>query len=303
MIEKRIFGAVELGGTKTFVMVAKNREEILARKIFPTSSPKQTIKDITNFLLTTCDDKKITLSGIGIGCFGPLDLNTESPTFGTITSTPKYAWSFTDLRGEIQKAMQTSVFIDTDVNASAYGEFNSLVDKSIESMAYITIGTGIGGGFIIDGQILHGLVHPEFGHIRIPHDIRKDPFPGCCPYHQDCFEGLASGPAVEKRWRTNPKTLPKDHVAWDLEADYISYAISNLICTLSPQKIILGGGVMHQKHLFPRIHNRVKHILNKYIKADLLEEQIHALITPPSLGDDSGIIGALELAIDNIGSK
>lgn len=297
---EKYFGAVELGGTKAFVMVAKDRESIIDRKIFPTSSPKQTTLDITRFFQNACSQHGISLAGIGIGSFGPLDLDTKSPTFGYITSTPKYAWPFTDLQGEIKDAIQTRVFIDTDVNASAYGEFNSLADKNVESFAYLTIGTGIGGGFILNGKILHGLIHTEFGHIRIPHDTRKDPFPGSCPYHQDCFEGLASGPALEKRWHANAESLEKHHLAWELEAEYISYALANLICTISPQKIILGGGVMHQKHLFPMIHAKVKQILNKYIKSSLLEEQIHALITPPILGDDSGIIGALELAIDNI---
>jgi fructokinase len=297
----KYFGAVELGGTKTFVMVAKNRTEIVDRKIFPTSSPKQTIMDITRFFQEVSTREEISLAGIGVGSFGPLDLDTTSSTFGYITSTPKYAWPFTDLKGEIEKFTQTRVFIDTDVNASAYGEYNSLVDKNIESFAYITIGTGIGGGFIMNGKILHGLLHSEFGHIRIPHDIRKDPFPGSCPYHQNCFEGLASGPALEKRWHADPKTLPSDHIAWELEAEYIGYALANLIFTISPQKIIIGGGVIHQKHLFPKIHLNVKRIINKYIKSTLLEDQIHALITPPLLGDDSGIIGALELAIDNIG--
>ena len=296
----KYFGAVELGGTKTFVMVAKNRKEITDRKIFPTSSPKQTLLDITRYFQGISSTKGIALAGIGVGSFGPLDLDTKSPTFGFITSTPKYAWPFTDLKGELQSELQTPIFIDTDVNASAYGEYNSLVDKNIESFVYITIGTGIGGGFIINGKVLHGLLHPEFGHIRIPHNLRKDPFPGSCPYHQDCFEGLASGPALEKRWHTDPKNLPEDHMAWELESEYIAYALSNLIVTISPEKIILGGGVVHQKHLFPKIYTKVQQILNKYIKCVLLEDQIHALITPPILGDDSGIIGALELAIDNI---
>ena len=296
----KFFGAVETGGTKTFVMVAKNRKEIVDRKIFPTSSPKQTIIDITRFFQSVSADHAITLAGIGIGSFGPLDLDTQSSTFGYITSTPKYGWPFTDLRGEIQSIMQTRVFIDTDVNASAYGEFNSLADRNIECFAYITIGTGIGAGFIINGNVMHGLMHPEFGHIRIPHDLRRDPFPGSCPYHMDCFEGLASGPALEKRWNVTAESIDKDHVAWELEAEYISYAISNLILTISPQKIILGGGVMHQNFLFPMIRTKVKKILNKYIKSVFLEDQIQALITSPILGDDSGIIGALELAIDNI---
>jgi len=297
----KYFGAVELGGTKTFVMVAKTRRDIIDRRIFPTSSPKQTIMDITRFFQDVSVREKITIAGVGVGSFGPLDLDTTSPTFGSITSTPKYAWPFTDLKGEIEAAIQARVFIDTDVNASAYGEYNSLVDQNIESFAYITVGTGIGGGFIINGRILHGLLHSEFGHIRIPHDLRRDPFPGSCPYHQDCFEGLASGPSLEKRWHADPKSLPQEHVAWDLEAEYIGYALSNLILTISSQKIIIGGGVIHQKHLLSKIHHHVQRTLNKYIKSRLLEDQIHALITPPLLGDDSGIIGALELAIDNIG--
>lgn len=297
---ENFFGAVELGGTKTFVMVAKNRNEIVSRRIFPTSSPKQTIKDISRFFKDVCRSNQISLSGIGIGSFGPLDLDTKSPTFGYITSTPKYAWPYTDIKGEIEKSMNTATFVDTDVNASAYGEFNCLTNKEIESFAYITIGTGIGGGFVINGKLVHGLVHPEFGHIRIPHDQRKDPFPGSCPYHQDCFEGLASGPSLQKRWNVKAEKLPKDHIAWTLEAEYISHALVNLICTISPQKIILGGGVMHRMHLFEMIHRKTKQLLNKYIKSKELEDQIQSLITPPVLGDDSGIIGALELAIDNI---
>lgn len=297
---ENFFGAIELGGTKAFVMVAKKRNDIINRKVFPSSSPKQTLADINKFFKDICLANKISLSGIGIGSFGPLDLDNQSPTFGYITSTPKYAWPFTDIKGEIEQSMQVEVFIDTDVNASAYGEFNSLIDKSIESFVYITIGTGIGGGFIINGKLVHGLVHPEFGHIRIPHNLRKDPFPGSCPYHQDCFEGLASGPSLQKRWNLQPETLPIDHIAWELEAEYISYALVNLICTISPQKVILGGGVMHQMHLFEMIHRKTKRLLNNYIKSKSLEDQISSLITPPVLGDDSGIIGALELAIDNI---
>ena len=298
MVEKA-FGAIELGGTKTFVLIAKDRSKVYSRKIFPTLSPKQTILDISNFLQEQANIYNVKLESIGIGSFGPIDLDPESKTFGYITSTPKLEWQFTNLKGKIEDSLQTPVVIDTDVNASALGEFQSLLNKDINCFVYITIGTGIGGGFIINGKLVHGLVHPEFGHIKIPHDKRIDPFIGICPYHRDCFEGLASGPALEERWHISPKLLPKHHMAWELEAEYISLALMNLICTISPQKIILGGGVMHQTHLFEKIHQKTRNILNNYIKSKYLEDHIRELIIPPVLKDDSGILGALDLAINN----
>jgi len=295
---KKAFGAIELGGTKTFVMIAKDNLNIFSRKIFPTLSPNQTISDITNFFKDETSSLDLELESIGIGSFGPLDLDPDSKTFGYITSTPKEGWQFTNLKGKIEKSLQIPAAIDTDVNASALGEFRSLLKQDIDSFVYITIGTGIGGGFIINGRLVHGLVHPEFGHIKIPHDLRVDPFPGICPYHRDCFEGLASGPALEERWHMPAGQLPKDHMAWELEADYISLALMDLICTISPQKIILGGGVMHQVQLFNKIYRKTQRALNNYIKSKYLEEQISDLITPPKLKDNSGILGALNLAID-----
>ena len=295
---EKAFGAIELGGTKTFVMIAKDTSRIISKKIFPTLSPTQTIFDISNFFKNETKSLNLELEAIGIGSFGPIDLDPESTTFGFITSTPKDNWQFTNLKGNIEEALQIPASIDTDVNASALGEFRSLLKQDIDSFVYITIGTGIGGGFIINGKLVHGLVHPEFGHIRIPHDKRIDPFPGICPYHRDCFEGLASGPALQERWHISADELPKDHVAWELEADYISLALMDLICTISPQKIILGGGVMHQMHLFPKIFQKTRRFLNDYIKSKYLEEQISDLITPPLLKDNSGIFGALHLAMD-----
>ncbi|MDO9547313.1 MAG: ROK family protein [Pelolinea sp.] len=295
---EKAFGAIELGGTKTFVMIAKDKTNIYSRKIFPTLSPNQTISDITNFFKDETNSLDLELASIGIGSFGPLDLDPESKTFGYITSTPKEGWQFTNLKGKIEESLQIPAAIDTDVNASALGEFRSLLKQDIDSFVYITIGTGIGGGFIINRELVHGLVHPEFGHIRIPHNKRMDPFPGICPYHRDCFEGLASGPALEERWHMTAEMLPKEHMAWELEADYISLALMNLICTVSPQKIILGGGVMHQLHLFKKIYQKTQRYLNNYIKSKYLDEQIRDLIMPPKLKDNSGIFGALHLAID-----
>ena len=295
---EKAFGAVELGGTKTFVMIAKDKSDIYSRKIFPTLSPNQTISDITNFFQKETKSLDLKLESIGLGSFGPLDLDPDSKTFGYITSTPKEGWQFTNLKGKIEESLQIPASIDTDVNASALGEFRSLLKQDIDSFVYITIGTGIGGGFIINGELVHGLVHPEFGHIRIPHDKRIDPFPGICPYHRDCFEGLASGPALQERWHLSAEQLPKDHMAWELEAEYISLALMNLICTISPQKIILGGGVMLQVHLFNRIYQKTQRVLNNYIKSKYLEDQIRNLIIPPKLKENSGIYGALHLAIE-----
>ena len=295
---EKAFGAIELGGTKTFVMIAKDKSKIYSRKIIPTLSPKQTIFDIAKFFKNESDSLSLTLESIGIGSFGPLDLSPDSKTFGYITSTPKEGWQYTNLKGEIEEALQVPVAIDTDVNASALGEFRSLLNQNIDSLVYITIGTGIGGGFMINRDLLHGLVHPEFGHIRIPHNLQKDPFPGICPFHKDCFEGLASGPALQERWRKPAEQLPSQHIAWDLEANYISLALMNLICTVSPQKIILGGGVMHQVHLFKKIYKKTQRLLNNYINSKFVEEQISDLISPPMLKDDSGIFGALTLAKD-----
>jgi len=160
----------------------------------------------------------------------------------------------------------------------------------------LTIGTGIGGGGLSSGKLLHGLIHPEMGHIRLPHDLARDPFPGACPYHGDCLEGLASGPALEKRWGARAETLPPDHPAWKLEARYLALALVNFICTLSPQRIILGGGVMEQAQLFPLIRREVQQLLNGYVQSPVIIENIDAYIVPPGLGKRAGVLGAIALA-------
>ena len=201
------------------------------------------------------------------------------------------------LKDHIEKALDIQVSIDTDVNAAALGEYSYGAAAMNKDLAYITIGTGIGAGFIINSKIVHLLVHPEFGHIRIPHDRNKDPFPGVCPYHYDCLEGLASCPAIEARWRTKPQSLPKDHAAWQLEAEYLSLGLVNLISTISPELIILGGGVMNNDLLLNLIHLRTEQLLNQYIKSSFLSEKIDEYIVRPNLNEDSGILGALKLAM------
>src|SRR5215470_16814945 len=201
---------------------------------------------------------------LGIASFGPLDPRPDSASFGFITSTPKPGWAHTDLAGTLSRALRLPVAFDTDVNAAALAEQCWGVAQGLDTFLYITVGTGIGGGAIVHGRLLHGLLHPEMGHIRIPHDWRTDPFPGLCPFHGDCLEGLASGPALESRWQAPASTLAADHPAWLLQAEYLALACVNWICVLSPQRIVLGGGVMRPE-LFPPLRRKVGELLNGYL--------------------------------------
>jgi fructokinase len=295
-MSKQYFGAIELGGTKTNVLIADDQNNPVAKKVFPTLSPTETVTDIARFIKTTIGSEGIELRSIGVGSFGPLDLHPDSKTFGFITTTPKLGWEFFDIKGKIESALDVHVEIDTDVNAAALGEYSFKSMQTIQNLVYITIGTGIGAGFIVNGELLHGLVHPEFGHIRLPHDQRVDPFPGICPYHRDCFEGLASGPALAERWRMPADEIPQEHVAWDLEGEYIAYALSNLICTVSPEKIILGGGVMHRYYLYDIVRAKTVQIMNNYIRSKYLEESVGDYIISPRWKNESGLMGALCLA-------
>ena len=286
-----LYGGIEAGGTKFNCIVANSDREILAETRFPTTTPAETIEQVLDFFR-----KYPTIVSIGIACFGPLDLDPASPKYGFITSTPKLIWIDTDITGWIKRELGLPVGIDTDVNAAAIAEGKWGICQGLNSFVYFTIGTGIGGGAVVNGKPLHGLIHPEMGHIVLPHDRQFDPFPGSCPYHVDCFEALATGPAINKRWGQAAENLPPDHPAWDLEATYISLAMQSIICTLSPQKIVLGGGVMQQPHLFPLIRQKTQISLNGYLQAPQILEHIDQYIVPPGLGTHSGMMGALALA-------
>ena len=236
------------------------------------------------------------LAAIGIGSFGPVDPNPASSTFGFITTTPKPGWAHTDFAGTVRRALSVPVGFDTDVNIAGLGENRWGAAQGLDTFIYLTIGTGIGGGGLLNGKMMHGLVHPEMGHIRIPHDWAADPYAGFCPYHGDCFEGLANGPAIEKRLGVKGATVPESDPFWDIEADYIAAALMNYILTLSPRKIILGGGVMGREYLFPKIRQRVQKLLNGYVVHKNLLEDIDNYIVPPALGNKSGSMGAIALA-------
>jgi fructokinase len=225
-----------------------------------------------------------------------VDPDPRSRTFGTITTTPKPGWRDVDIRGRIQSALRVPVGFDTDVNAAALGEHRWGAAQEVDTFVYITVGTGIGGGAMAAGNLLHGLVHPEMGHIRIPHDRERDPFKGICPFHGDCLEGLATGPAIEARWQQRGEDLPSDHPAWPLEAHYLALGLTTIICTLSPQRVILGGGVMQRLFLFPMIRSRVRALLNGYIQAPAIVDQVDTYIVPPGLGGQAGVLGAIALA-------
>lgn len=282
-------GALEAGGTKMVCAVGNENGEILDRISIPTETPEITVPAMIQYF----QEKEV--EALGIGCFGPIDLNRSSKTYGHITTTPKLPWAGFDIVGTFKNALNTVVGFDTDVNASALGESVWGVSKGLENSIYITIGTGVGVGVISNGRLLHGMLHPEAGHILLRRHP-EDSFEGSCPYHQTCFEGLASGPAIEKRWGEPAAMLADDRRVWELEAYYIGQALVDYIVTLSPQRIVLGGGVMHQEQLLPMVHEEVRKQLNGYIKTRELE-RMEEYIVLPGLNDNQGIIGCLKLAM------
>ena len=287
-----IFGAIEAGGTK-FVCGVGTGPDDLRTASFPTSTPPATLDCAVRFLAETGGGR---LRAVGIGSFGPVDLDPASATRGFITSTPKLGWRNYDLAGAVARALHVPVGFDTDVNAAALGEARWGAARDLADFLYLTVGTGIGGGAMVHGTVVHGLVHPEMGHIRVPHDHARDPFPGVCPFHGDCLEGLASGPAIQARWGEPPPQLPSNHPAWLLEAQYLAAGLATWVCTLSPRRILMGGGVMRQDHLFSLMRAELARLLNGYIQHRALLEQMDDYVVPPKLGDRAGVLGALVLA-------
>ena len=283
-----IYGALEAGGTKMVCALGNEKGEISEQISIPTLKPVDTIPHIIDYF----KDKKI--EALGVASFGPVDLDPESPTYGYITTTPKDDWKNYDLVGTLKKALNVPIGFDTDVNGSLLGEVTFGDSKGLSDVVYITIGTGVGGGILSGGKLVHGMLHPELGHmlIRPRHD---DKYAGRCIFHHNCLEGMAAGPAIEDRWGASGKELAGRDEVWELEAYYIGQALVNLILTLSPKRIILGGGVMHQQQLFALIREEVRKALNGYL--DTLElSNLDTYIVPASLNDDQGVMGCLKLA-------
>jgi fructokinase len=293
------FGGIEGGGTHFNCIIAKDPENILSEMSFSTTSPSETVDKVVHFFVEHIK-RGVDICSVGLGSFGPLDLNTTSETFGSITHTPKPGWSNTPILKMISEKLPVPVSLDTDVNCAALGEGLWGEAQRLTDFLYITVGTGIGGGLIIHGKPVHGMVHSELGHILIPHDREKDPFTGICPFHGDCLEGLACGPSLKVRWKQLPEDLPASHPAWDLEAEYLATALHNLIYTISPQRVILGGGVMKQVQLYSIIHQKVLEKLKDYAINPFLKDHIEKFIVPPGLDHRSGALGAIALAKLNL---
>ena len=281
------YGALEAGGTKMVVAVADEGLHIMARERIPTLTPAETMPRILDFFRTHQPD------ALGVGSFGPLDLHPASPTYGFITKTPKLAWCDYPLLPEMQKALGVPCALDTDVNAAALCEAELGAARGVKNCVYVTVGTGIGAGVYCEGNLVHGLMHPEWGHMLLA-PRADDPMPqGVCPYHTACLEGLASGPAIEKRWGVSARELPQGHKAWELEAHYLAQMCVAALMTVSAERIILGGGVMNQSFLFPMIRRETLWLLGGYIAC---VDNLDSLIVSPACFPDSGLLGSLLLA-------
>jgi fructokinase len=291
----QLFGGIEGGGTKFICAVGTSPDDIRREMRIPTTTPDETLGQVISFFQESERDLG-RLSALGVACFGPLDPKPASPTFGRILPTPKPGWTNANIVGTLRSAFEVPIGFDTDVNGAALGEWTWGAAQGLDTFIYLTVGTGIGGGAMVNGKLVHGLLHPEMGHIMIPHDKDRDPFEGACPFHNDCFEGLASGPAMEQRWGQKAETLPLDHPAWELEAHYVALALVNYITTLSPQRIIIGGGVGGRDGLLPVIRKNVQTRLNEYVQSPTITKNIDEYILPPGLYGRSGILGAMALA-------
>jgi fructokinase len=278
-----VYGGIETGGSKWECAIGTGPDDLRARETIATTTPAETIARAIAFI-----EREGPVAAVGIGSFGPIDPHSESATWGHITSTPKPGWAHTDVAPEIGRRLGVPVAFDTDVNAAALGEHRWGAAQGLDTFSYITVGTGIGGGGMAGGNLLHGLVHPEVGHLRIPHDRDRDPFDGVCPFHGDCLEGLASGRAIEARWGRRPEELEGDGRVWELQAHYLALGLVSVICVLSPQRILIGGGVMRQPALLPLVQDQVARLMNGYQRA--------GAIMLPALAPLSGVLGAIALA-------
>jgi fructokinase len=290
-----LVGGVEAGGTKFVCAVGSGPDDIRAETKFPTTTPDETLGRVIDFFVDQ-ERQRGALHALGVAAFGPLDPRPQSETYGYITSTPKPGWRNTDFVGALRAALPRPVAFDTDVNGAALGEWRWGAAQGLQTFIYLTIGTGVGGGGMAEGRLLHGLIHPEMGHMRLPHDWESDPFPGRCPYHGDCLEGMAAGPAMDARWGQSAESLPAEHPGWELEAHYLGLALNNLICTLSPERIVLGGGVMSQPVLLPMVRRKVQELLNGYVEHPAIVSEIDHYIVAPALGGRAGVLGAFALA-------
>ncbi|MFZ5609222.1 MAG: ROK family protein [Pseudomonadota bacterium] len=291
----RRLGAIEAGGTKVSLAVGGGPHDIEARLRLATTTPDETLGQAFDFLRSAGP-----LDGVGIASFGPLDLKPGSATYGHITATPKPGWAGVDLAGRLAKALGVTVAIDTDVNGAAWGERRWGAGAGLDDFVYVTIGTGIGGGVVAGGKLVHGLIHPEIGHVLVPRHEKDGGFAGICPFHGACLEGLASGPALAARWSLPAEALPENHPAWEMEAHYLAVLCLNLSFTLSPQRIILGGGVMARPALLSLVRRKFAAMAEGYVPILALAGGVEGYIVAPMLGQEAGLAGAFALIAERL---
>jgi fructokinase len=297
-----LIGSVEAGGTKMVCAVGTGPDDIHDEVRFPTTAPVECLPRVIDYFRTWQEEHGQRIEAIGYGTFGPCDPNPASPTFGWITKTPKPGWSDTDVVGPLREAFGVPVGFDTDVNGAALGEHLWGAARDVSTLVYMTVGTGVGGGILVDGHLLHGLIHPEVGHISVPRHP-DDVFAGGCPFHGDCLEGLAAGPAIGARWELPATELGPDHPAWDVEAHYLAQLCRTLVCMVSPERIVLGGGVMEQLQLFPKVRTLTQEYLNGYVQAPQILDRIDEFIVPPGLGNRAGAAGCIALGQQALGAS
>jgi fructokinase len=294
--ESRLYGAVEAGGTKFNCAIADETGAIRAQTRLPTQDPASTLSAVREFFREAAGGD-VQFAAIGVGAFGPVVLNKHSARYGFIGRTPKAGWSNTDLAGMLAREFSCPVGFDTDVNAAAFGEHRWGAGQDVASLVYVTVGTGIGAGVLVDGAPLHGLMHPEMGHMMPRRHALDADFAGICPFHRDCLEGVASGPAIVARSGAQLWQLDEAHPQWELEADYLGQLCAHLVLAVSPQRIVMGGGVLSQSRLLPLIRRRLLHWLGGYIDRSEILADADRYIVPPALGEQAGVLGALVLAL------
>ena len=286
-----LYGGVETGGTWCSCVIGRGPENVVAEERFSTADPNTTIEEIVRFF-----DEHEAPQAIGVGAFGPIDINPGSPSWGVMGRTPKPGWSGAGLGPALRNGTGLPIILDTDVNAAAIGEYRWGAGAGQGTLCYLTVGTGIGLGVVMDGMPVHGLLHPEAGHMRIPHELTRDPFVGSCPFHGDCWEGLASGQALLERWGVPGTELADDHPAWELETEYLAAGIVNVTFVLSPHRLIVGGGIALRPGLLDRVRDRVGELLADYLESDLLTSHLDEYIVGVGLNGRAGTLGALALA-------
>jgi len=297
MFANELFAGVEMGGTKCVCILGTGPNDVRAVERLPTRAYDETLCGIEG-ILERWRSQYGKIRALGIASFGPLDLRSQSQTYGFVTSTAKAGWRNSDVAGRLERRFGIPVGFDTDVNGAALAEGRWGAAVGLSDFAYVTVGTGIGVGTVVGGKTVFGMNHTELGHIRVARRA-GDSFAGICAFHGDCVEGLASGPAIEARGGMPASKLPMEHPVWSCVAHDLGQLLHTMVLTTAPQRIFLGGGVLNaQTHLFERVQKELTRSLNHYVEAEELETGIAQYIVPPGLGTMSGPLGALALAVD-----